>query len=328
MGSNNSPGAFTLTAFTVAVVLGGGNFLAVRFSNAELAPFWGAGLRFSLAALAFVVIAAAMRLPWPRGRQLWLMGIYGLFTFTLSYALMYWALVTVTAGMGAVVLAMVPLITALLAALQRLETLNRRALLGAAVALIGIVWMTVGPEGLVVPLGGLIAILAASLTIGQSVILGKRVSESHPVMVNAVAMSMGAPLLLVLSLFAGETWVVPQQTSTVISVLYLVLLGSLGLFVLFLLVIRRWTASASSYAFVLFPVVTMLAEAWLLREPLTVRGFAGALVVMAGVWFGALAPTRTKRSADVDAAPEGILGGSDQPGGPVTELDASTAPGN
>lgn len=328
MGSNNSPGALTLASFTAAVVLGGGNFLAVRFSNAELPPFWGAGLRFSLAALAFVVIALVMRIRWPRGRQLWLIGVYGLFTFTLSYALMYWALVTVTAGMGAVVLAMVPLITVLLAAVQRLETLRWRTLVGAFTALAGIVWMTMGPDGFIVPLGGLIAILVASFTISQSVILGKRVADNHPVMINAVGMSIGAPLLLIVSALANESWVIPRQAATVVSVLYLVLLGSLGLFVLILLVVRRWTASATSYAFVLFPVVTMLAEAWLLDEPLIPRGVVGALVVMAGVWFGALAPSRAGRSDDVDATPERVLGRADDPGEAVTEVDAGLTSGD
>ncbi len=40
------PDALTLAAFAVAVTLGGGNLLAVRVSNRELPPFWGAGLRF------------------------------------------------------------------------------------------------------------------------------------------------------------------------------------------------------------------------------------------------------------------------------------------
>ncbi|MDQ1595041.1 MAG: hypothetical protein QOH40_1597, partial [Arthrobacter pascens] len=31
----------TLAAFSVAVLLGGANFVAVRLSNQELAPFWG-----------------------------------------------------------------------------------------------------------------------------------------------------------------------------------------------------------------------------------------------------------------------------------------------
>lgn len=291
MKTARAPGALTLALFFGAVVLGGGNFLAVRFSNRELPPFWGAGLRFAVAAVLFVVIAHALRLQWPRGRELLVTALYGIVTFALSYALMYWALVRVTAGMAAVVLALVPLVTALLAAAQRQERLNRRALAGAVVALGGIIWMTVGPDGLLLPLSGLLAILAAALTISESVILGKRVSSNHPVMTNAVAMPVGAAALLAISLAGGEQWAIPRQPEVMLSVAYLVVLGSVGLFVLFLLVVRQWSASATSYAFVLFPVVTMLAEAWLDAQPLTLRGVSGALVVMIGVWFGVLRPS-------------------------------------
>jgi drug/metabolite transporter (DMT)-like permease len=294
-------GGITLATFAAAVVLGGGNFLAVRFSNRELQPFWGAGLRFGLAAICFVAIAVALRLQWPRGRQLASTALYGLFTFALSYALMYWALVTVTAGVAAVVLAVVPLVTPLLAAAQRLEPLSRRMVTGALVALAGILVMTVGPEGLVIPIGGLVAILIAAVTIGQSVIIAKRLSGNHPVMTNAVGMSVGAGILLVLSAGVGEQWSLPSQPEAVWSVAYLVLGGSVGLFVLTLLVVRSYTASATSYMFVLFPLVTMLAEAWLADEPLTVRGGVGALVVMGGVWFGVLAP---RRRADTPVARE------------------------
>jgi drug/metabolite transporter (DMT)-like permease len=287
-----APDRFTLAAFATFVTLGGGNFLAVRFSNRELPPIWGAGLRFTVAAALFVAIAFALRLRWPRGRQLVLTGVYGLFTFALSYALMYWALVRVTAGMGAVVLAVVPLVTVLLAALQRMEVLSGRAVAGALLALAGIGWMTLGPEGPTLPLSGLLAMAAASITIGQSVILGKRVAENHPAVTNAVGMMVGAPVLLGLSAGLGESWALPTQPEVAWSVVYLVTLGSVGLFVLTLLVVRRWTASATSYSFVLFPVVTMLLEAWLADVPLTVRGVSGALVVMAGVWFGALARPR------------------------------------
>jgi len=109
-------------------------------------------------------------------------------------------------------------------------------------------------------------------------------------MTNAVGLAIGAPILLGLSAIAGEEWVLPRQPEVVWSLAYLVTLGSAGLFVLVLLVVRRWTASASSYMFVLFPVVTMVLGAWLADEPLTARGILGAVVVMSGVWFGALGP--------------------------------------
>jgi drug/metabolite transporter (DMT)-like permease len=280
-------------AFVLAVVIGSGNFVAVSFSNQELAPFWGAGLRFTLAAVLFVLVSVVLRLEWPRGRVLALTATYGLFTFTLSYALMYWALTQMSAGMAAVVLATVPLVTPLLAAVHRLEVLNRRALLGAVVAFAGIVWMTVDAEGLAIPVGAVVATLVAALTIGESIIISKRISANHPAMNNAVGMVVGAPLLLIMSLVAGERWTVPAQQDTLLAVVYLVTIGSVGLFVLTLLVVRLWTASATAYMFVLFPVGAMLLDSWLLDAPLTIRGISGAVVVMASVWFGALSPGAT-----------------------------------
>jgi drug/metabolite transporter (DMT)-like permease len=298
---NRSPGGFSIVAFALATTLGGANFLAVRFSNRELPPFWGAGLRFTLAAALFVIIALALRLKWPRGRSLALTAAYGLLSFALSYALMYWALVRVTAGIATVVLAVVPLVTLLLAAVQRVERLGSRTVAGSLLALGGILWMTIGAEEVVLPLDGLLAMLAASLVIGESVILGKRVAGNHPAMTNAVGMLVGAPILLAISAIAGEQWSLPRQSEVMWAIGYLVTLGTVGLFVLVLLVIRRWTASATSYMFVLFPVVTMLLGAWLAEEPLTLRGAIGALIVMGGVWFGALAPVTSRR----EVAPPG-----------------------
>lgn len=323
--TGHPPEPTTLAAFAGAVVLGGSNFLAVRMSNMELAPFWGAGLRFSLAGLVFVVVAAAMRLPWPRGRQLALTALYGVFSFALAYALMYWALVRVAAGVTAVILAVVPLVTLLLAVAQNLERFEPRMAVGAVLALGGIVVMTLGANDLEIPASGLLAILLASLVMGQSVILGKRVSTFHPVMTNAVGMATGAPLLLGLSLFAGETWLFPDDRGTILAVGYLVLFGSVGLFILTLLVARRWDASMLSYVFVLFPVVTMLGGTLLLDEPVTSRGLIGATIVMGGVWFGALAKGLNSRGGGqselADAAPERVLGRPDDPDDTVTKVD-------
>jgi drug/metabolite transporter (DMT)-like permease len=109
-------------------------------------------------------------------------------------------------------------------------------------------------------------------------------------MTNAVAMATGAVVLLAISAVTGDRWALPTQGEVIWSLIYLVTLGSAGLFVVLLLVVRKWTASATSYAFVLFPVSTMLLGAWIADEPITGQGVAGAILVMSGVWFGALSP--------------------------------------
>lgn len=278
-----------LAAFSVAVLLGAANFVAVRLSNQELAPFWGAALRFGLAAALFVIIALILRLRWPRGRLLALTAAYGALAFAIPYALMYWALTLATAGSAAVVMAGVPLATLLLAAAQRLEQLSVRTLAGSALALGGIAWMVVGSQGISAPPGAVLAMLGATLAISQGIILGKRLSGNHPAMTNAVAMAIGAGLLTILSASANEIWALPAQPDVTAALAYLVVPGSVGLFVLVLLVVRTWTSSASSYMFVLFPVVTMVLAALLIHEPVTVSAALGAALVMAGAWFGALA---------------------------------------
>lgn len=231
-GAGRSPGGMTMAVFLAAVVLGGGNFIAVRFSNTELAPFWGAALRFGLAALLFVALCLALRLPWPRGLQLRRTMLYGVLAFALSYALMYWALVRVTAGVATIVLAVVPLVTVLLAAAHGLERLGVCSAVGAVLALAGIVWMVIGPQPVDVPLPALAAMLVAALSISESIILSKRLTEQHPAMTNAIGMATGTALLLVLSAVAGDAWVLPRETEALWSVVYLVTIGSVGLFLL------------------------------------------------------------------------------------------------
>ena len=165
------PDGRTLLLFVLAVVLGGSNFLAVRLSNLELPPFWGAGLRFALASIGFLGLVRALRLPLPRGRVLGSMAAYGLLSIAAFYGLMYWALLTVTASVATVVLALVPLATVLLAAAQRLERLRVRSLVGGAVAVAGIAWLALEPAGAVLPFGALLALLGAVACVSQSVVL-------------------------------------------------------------------------------------------------------------------------------------------------------------
>ena len=85
-------------AFFAQAVLAGGNAVAVRFSNRELAPLWGAGLRFGVAAAVMLTVMAVLRLRFPRGRALLGTLLFALLSFAASYALIYDGLVHVQAA--------------------------------------------------------------------------------------------------------------------------------------------------------------------------------------------------------------------------------------
>src|ERR671914_2196250 len=146
-----------LASFVAGALLAGGNGVSIRFSNRELPPLWGAGLRFSLAAALLLAVMAVLRLPFPRGRALTGALLYGALNFGGAFALTYYALVKLHAGFGQILLAVVPLATLLLAVLQRQEHLRLAAVGGAVLALAGIVFMSRASFRESVPLLSLLA---------------------------------------------------------------------------------------------------------------------------------------------------------------------------
>ena len=68
------------------ILIGGFNFVAVRFSNRELAPLFGAGVRFAFAAVLLIAMVAVRRVAFPRGRALLATVAYGVLTFTVTSA--------------------------------------------------------------------------------------------------------------------------------------------------------------------------------------------------------------------------------------------------
>jgi drug/metabolite transporter (DMT)-like permease len=284
------PERLTLIAFFVSTILGGNNAIAVRFSNVELPPFFGAAVRFAAASLILFLIVLALRLPLPKGRSLTGALIFGSLQFGLSYALMYWSLLQVPAGLFQVILALVPLLTFLFAIAHRQEAFQWRVLAGGLLAVGGIA--IIFRDRLIdnVPLLSLLAVVLAAACIAESVVLFKTFPKTHPITTNALAMATGAAILLAISLLASESPRMPSMPVTWTALLYLILFGSVGTFVLALYVLSRWTASATSYSLVLMPIVTVLFASWLAGETVTVALLIGGLFVLSGVYVGALAP--------------------------------------
>jgi drug/metabolite transporter (DMT)-like permease len=285
-----APDRLALGAFTGAVAIGGSNFVAIRFSNRELDPLWGAGLRFTLAAAVFGLLFVALRLSLPRGRALLFVATYGLLAFGAAYGCLYWAMQEVPAGTAAVVLAVGPLLTLLLAVGHRMERLSGRALVGALVAIAGSTLVFFQPGSIDFGWGSFALLGVAALCASESVVVSKLAGRQHPVAINFVGMSLGAVVLLGVAAAAGEQLAFPANGETQLAVAYLVA-ATVGLFLLVLVVVQRWTASATSYAFVLMPVIAVVLGALLADEPITVTTVVGGAIVGAGVYVGAVSRT-------------------------------------
>ena len=276
----------TIAAYAALVAIAGTNFVAVRYSNAELSPFLGATLRFSIAGTLFFVVMALRRAALPSGRALIGVLVYGALGFGASYALLYWALQTLPAGLASVVIALVPLLTFLLATAHGLERFRVRGLVGGLIAAAGIAIVFGERLSGDTPPAALIACLAGAICIAESSVAAKMFPRVDPSATNAVGILAGLVVLAPLVFIAGEVPALPSRVETVAAVAYLVTIGSIGLFALFLYVLRRWTATATSYVLVLAPLVTIALGSLLAGEQVTGQFAIGAAVVGAGVYVG------------------------------------------
>jgi drug/metabolite transporter (DMT)-like permease len=287
----------TMIAFLALVLIGGSNAVAVRFSNLELPPFWGAASRFLAAAAIFWVILLARRAGLPKGKALAGSILYGALAVGASYAFLYWALLEIQASFAMVILSLNPLMTMLFAAVHGIEPFRWRGLAGSLLAMVGIA-IGIGAEfGGSLPLLSLGALIAGVVCIAEGSVVFKLFPGTKPLPTNVVAVTTGGLILALVSIIAGETWSLPGEPATIAAFGYLVVFGSVVLFYLYLLVLSRWTASATSYAFLLFPVATIAIAALIADERVTGGFLIGAVITLAGIWLGAF--TRAPEDQDV-----------------------------
>lgn len=288
-----------LAAFALFILSGGGASVAIRITYAEMAPFWAGASRFLIAAIIFWVFIAVKKIPIPKGRALLGAIIFGMLTVGFAFLLIGWALVKTPASLYQILMAIVPLLTLFLSALQGTESITRRGIFGGLLAVMGVV-VTVGGTSLVsVSLPHIGAIIIAAAFMAEGGVLIKKFPPNPPVMTNAIAMTTGSIILTTASLVSGEKWTFPTQGDTITAYIYLVLIVTVVTFLLYMYVLGKWTASGTSYGFVIIPLVTMVVAATIAGEKITLNFLLGAVLVIAGVVVGALLPS-SKKPAEVE----------------------------
>jgi drug/metabolite transporter (DMT)-like permease len=275
-----------ILAFVVSTVLAGNNAVAVRYSNAELPPFFGGALRFAAAALVLFIAVLVFRLPLPRGKAWMGAIIFGILQFGITPLLFYWSLIEVSPGMFQIILALSPMITFILAIIHRQETFKWRTLAGCAISLTGVAIVFRDGMDAQVSILALLAVILGAISLSEAIVLYKSFPKSHPVTTNAIGMGIGALMLFAASQMTGEEMKMPSQSATWMALVYLIIFGSILTFVLAFVVVKYWKASVASYQLLLMPFVTVISSSILIGERMSMLIFVGGALVLVGVTIG------------------------------------------
>ena len=289
--------------------LWGGAFFFAAVSLKELTPHGLAFFRVAIAAAVLGVMVLLLRLPVPRDWASWRgMAVLALFSTALPFSLLYWAQTHIASGLAAILNAMTPIFTLLVAhAFTRDEKIDGERLAGVAAGIAGVA-IIVGPSAFGQQDGHVlaeIAVLGAGVSYAIASVFGRRFRGQSPVTLTFAQMSIGSLYLLPVMLATGSPLRVPAPSlatngaviaatdaplhmalpslATVGAVIALGTVSTALAFVIFFRLLARAGANNAVLVTLLVPVSAILLGVAVLGEALALRQFVGLALIALGL---------------------------------------------
>ena len=267
------------------VGLWGSSFLFTAISVDTVDPISVVFFRLLLGAVVLALVVFARRLHFPRSVPVWagflVMAIAG---NALPFFLISWGQQTVDSGVAGMIMAIMPLITMILAHyFVDGETLNRYKIIGFCLGITGVT-LLLGPvfEGGGRALASGLAIFTAASCYAVNAILIKRLPRFSPIVGGCGVLIMASLLMLpIWLLLAPENNQISEASMA--SVIWLGI-GPTGIatLVLFAVIDRAGPTFLSTINY-LIPVVAFFCGAWILSEPVSWHHFVALAMILGGI---------------------------------------------
>jgi len=273
-------------AFFAIYVLWGSTFFAIRVAVETVPPLLAAGIRFTFAGLVLYGWSGARRAPHPTSREWRNLAVLGVLLFLIPYSGLFWAEKAVPSGIASLLVATIPISTALLQIFVfRKERFRWSLLLSLCLGFAGVAVLALDSQAHGANLVACVVLLLCSTSWALGTVIAKQAALPPSKVTSAgVQMLLGGVLLLLFSLPAGEWHSAPHiPPRAAVAIAYLAVAGSIVAFTAYLWLLGRMPATTvTSYAYV-NPVVALLLGHFIGNEDLSLRTLTGAALVLAGV---------------------------------------------
>ncbi len=265
----------------------GAAFLLIKIAVATVPPLTIVAGRLAVATvlmLSYVVLLGDRPPGTPRAWMLFtLMGLFG---SVVPFALIGWGEIRVDSGLAAILIATVPLFTAVLAhVFTEDERLSVRRLGGTCLGLAGVV-VLVGPEalaGLETAVLSQLAIVGAALSYACTNILARRVTSGSSASVAAAALVCATVLALPLSAAVDRPWELRPSHEAVVAVAALGVLSTTLAYIVYFRLVRAVGATFVSFVNYLIPPIGVGLGVALAGETPTWRSLFALLIILVGI---------------------------------------------
>jgi drug/metabolite transporter (DMT)-like permease len=301
----------TLLAFAIIYFVWGSTFLAIRVGVREVPPLLLAAMRFLAAGAVLFGWGLARGEPSPSTREWRSVVFLGFLIFVLDYGSVFWAEQRVPSGLTAVMLALIPAFTVISEIfVLRTQTLTLRLGFALVIGLGGIAVLmsrSIGIGGEPINNAGALALILAAAAWSIASVLNRKVPlPASKVMSSGAQMLVGGLMLTAASSVFGEFRAFhPAAVSTQawISLLYLIVFGSVIAFTAYLWLIHHESPTkVGTYAYV-NPVVAVTLGYFFGGEELGLRTVLGTVFVLVSVIVIATAPASVQRRSLLQTSP-------------------------
>ena len=281
------------TAYALLAVMAvsfAGTWVAAPWATDDVTPLTVAFVRFLLASVCLWAFTRAIHLPTPIVRADLPIAFAMGSTAVVGYNILFLYGVTLAPSTDGAIITpgLVPIFTAILVRLVYGERLARRGVIGLGLGLVGLV-LVVGPAvgGTQARLVGDLMFIGGALMWAMYSLISRRATlRLHPAHATLLATLTGTLMLLPLAILErGWEPLVDASARSLLSIVYLGVVGTAVAFATFSEGVRRIGSARATAFIVLVPVLGVVLSAWLLDDPITPLGIAGAVLVLGGLWL-------------------------------------------
>jgi drug/metabolite transporter (DMT)-like permease len=274
------------------VTVWGSGYLATKVGLQYAPPFTFLTLRFLFGIALVIPLALVARPTWPRGRLLGHAIVAGLLMHAVNLGGSHYAqYLGMSAGIAALILALQPLVTAVVAAPLLSERLQRPQWLGVVLGLLGValvVWHKVDLRALSWP--ALVAVTIALAAITTGTLYQRRFCPAIDLRAASVVQFVASALVLAPLAVLVEGFPVEWSWQLAASIVFLVVLASILAVNALHTLMRRGQATRVTSLLYLTPIIAVVLEWLMFGVRPTLLTALGIAVTCAGVALVAMRP--------------------------------------
>lgn len=285
--SNNQQQSLARVTPAIFVALWSTGFVVARYATRDAGPLTFLGVRMFIAAGLLWLIATVMRAPRMTRSDWSAASIVGVFMHAVYLGGVFVAIDNgLPSGLSALIAGLHPVATSVAARVFLREQLTRKQIYGVCLGLVGVLAVVI--EKLQDANGGvtktaMIAMMISifGLTIGT--LVQRALGKQMPLLRGTATQYLASGVVLAVASGFSEQWQFSLTRYTVFSMLWAVVVLSLGAVLLMMTLLARHTAAKVSSLFFLTPALSTIEGAILFDERLGALAVVGLVIAIIGV---------------------------------------------